>query len=166
MLHTSVTGRPPILQNTKEKSGVPVLEPKHKGFSRLLSFFPHCSYRGQGGLARPRVCVVLASMRRAHRNRATEVWESHTQTSLGIFGVCQGDPRSVKNMRDFFLTVLGSRPVTYNLSLWGRGPSLRMALYLGYLSKGVPGFVISPYLTILPLLLSSPPGHGVGLPPT
>lgn len=38
----------------------------------------------------------------------------------------------MKNMRDFFLTVLGSRLVTYNLSLWGRDPSLRMALYLGY----------------------------------
>ena len=38
--------------------------------------------------------------------------------------------------------------MTYNLSL-------RMALYLGHLSKGVPGFVISPYLTILTLLLCS-----------
>lgn len=44
---------------------------------------------------------------------------------------------------------------TYNLSPWGRDPSLRMALYLGHLSKGVPGFVISPHLTILALPLCS-----------
>lgn len=45
--------------------------------------------------------------------------------------------------------------MTYNLSPWGRDPSLRLALCLGYLSKGVPGFVISPFLPILTLLLCS-----------
>lgn len=53
-------------------------------------------------------------------------------------------------MMDFFLTASGSQPVTYNLSLWGRDPSLRMALYLWH-----PGFVISPYPTILALPLCS-----------
>lgn len=33
-------------------------------------------------------------------------------------------------MMDFFLTASGPQPVTYNLFLWGRDPSLRMALYL------------------------------------
>lgn len=61
----------------------------------------------------------------------------------------------MKNVTDFFLTASSSQPMIYNLSPWGRDLSLRMALYLGHLSKGVPGFVISPHLTILALPLCS-----------
>lgn len=126
--------------------------------------FPHWSNRAQGGFARPRVCVGACwheenpqeqgcrGLRKPHSNFAWNLW------------VCQRDPRPVKNLKDFFLTAPSSQPVTYNLSLWDRDPSLRMVLYLGHLTKVVPGFVIPPHLTIC--FLAPCPGHGVGLSPT
>lgn len=88
---------------------------------------------------------VLASMRRAHRNEATEasLGRPCSNFAWNLRGLSKRSQAS-EELMGFFLTTPSSQPVTSNLSPCSRDPALGMTLYLGLLSKGAPGFVISP----------------------